>query len=123
MIEEIDEISHEKKINPTTSVADAVKLTSNLAKNFSQIADILTSHLSTDVIEEDKKSPDNELTSENSLINNLVESAMNKKLEEIKNNIVAPLQQMNTLFGITSSFVNKKLNSLSNLKNQSINTW
>lgn len=115
IIEEIDET--DKKLNPT-SVVDAVKLTSNLAKNFSQIADFLTSHLN-DLEPEAESKPEtpssSNQTQEQTLINNLVESAMNKKLEEIKNNIVAPLQQMNTLFGNSNLKVFSDSPTLSNL--------
>ena len=104
MIEELDEAGSDRKIYPT-NISDAVKLTSNLAENFSQIANILTNHLS---IEEKSADKDILLTNEQSLINNLVESAMNKKLDEIKNNIVTPIHQINSIFGSSSSSFSKK---------------
>jgi hypothetical protein len=106
-----------------SSVSDAVKLTGNLANNFKQIAEMLSSHLSkmnqiksdigSQLVSADSNDSANdmmiatdtikqEMESDKKLISELIESTMNKKLDEIKHNIVTPLQHISFLNSLGS---------------------
>ena len=146
-IEEIDEMSIEKNMSPST-VMDALKITGDIAKNFSQLSEMLSTQInelcqpSTSSSASNKQaeteaalnianskidelpqtsatSSNDETKSNQKLLNDLVENIMNKKLEEIKHTLTKPIKKLNYLSSASLNFNTSSINKkLAQLQNQ-----